>query len=190
MRSKPIVVYVIALAVMAGFAGLWVIAAEGDHANIIQAPPGGKLTLADGIQQAVRAPEVAVSARCVDNAGKLLFSIYTAQKGFALDAEHNVFRELSGSPGAGIWKPNEDILKDIPHVACASGQFTLLSLTNLSLLDILKKAETDQPGTVLSIAPVVQDHKAQFLVIVSAMDRKVELRYDLMTGDLLIPMKK
>jgi hypothetical protein len=176
---------------LAVVAGLWAIGAENDHARPPQALPSSKLTLSEGIQQAVRLPEIAISAKYeFDNAGKLSLSIYTAQKGFAADAEHNVFRELSGNPEVDKWKPNEDILKDIPRVASASSQFTLLSLTNLSLLDILKKAETDQSGTVFSITPVVQDRKGQFLVLVSVMNKTVELRYDLMTGELLLPMKK
>ena len=37
----------------------------------------------------------------------------------------------------------------------------------------------DQPGTVYSITPEVRDRKPQFIVLVAANDKSVELRYDL-----------
>jgi hypothetical protein len=101
-----------------------------------------------------------------------------------VDAEHNVLKELSGSPEGAKWKPEVEVFKDVPHVSRASEQLTLMSLTKVSLLDILKKAEKDQPGTVFSITPVLHDRKGEFVVLVAASGKVVDLHYDLMTGEL------
>jgi hypothetical protein len=191
MRSKLTIACGIAVAVVIGPIALWAIAGEDDYGKLIQALPKSKITLAEGIQQAAKSPETAISAKFeFDDNGKLSLSVYTAEKGLAVDAEHNVLKELSGSPEADKWKPEVEVFKDVPHVCRASGQLVLMSLAKPSLLDIIKKAETDQPGTVFSITPVVQDRKAQFVVLVSAKDKAVELRYDLMTGELLTPKRK
>jgi hypothetical protein len=166
--------------------GLWPVAAadKEDYGKLLQALPMSKRTLADGIKQAAaKAPEVAISAKFELEEGKLSLSVYTAEKGLGADAEHNLLKELAGSPEAAQWKPQVEVFKDVPHVSRASQQLTLMSHSKFSLLDILRKAEKDQPGTVFSIAPVLRDRKAQFVVLVASQGNVVELRYDLMTGE-------
>jgi hypothetical protein len=92
---------------------------------------------------------------------------------------------LSGSPEGDKWSPEVEVFKDVPHVARASQQLTLMSLTKVSLLDVIKKAEKDHPGTVFSIAPVLHDHKGEFVVLVAAEGKVAEFHYDLMTGEPL-----
>ena len=155
-----------------------------DYGKLIRALPMTKQTLAAGIKQAAtKAPEVAISAKFELEDGKLSLSVYTAEKGLGADAEHNVLKELAGSPAADAWKPEVEVFKDVPHVSRASQQLTLMSRSNFSLLDILEKAEKDQPGTVFSITPVLRDRQAQFIVLVAADGKAVELKYDLTTGE-------
>lgn len=184
MSSKTIVAWSAAVLLALGAGGVrYAGGEEEDSAKLIQALSKSKHTLAQGIQQAAaKAPEAAISAKFELEEGKLSLSVYTAEKGLGVEAEHNVLKELAGGPEAEKWTPETEVFKDVPHVSRASEQLTLLSLSSSSLLDIVKKAEKDQPGTVFSITPVLHDRKAQFVVLLAAKDKVVELRYDLKTG--------
>jgi uncharacterized membrane protein YkoI len=144
-----------------------------------------KLTLADGIKQAAaKAPETAISAKFeLDDHKKLSLSVYTAEKGLETDAEHNVLKELAGSPEEGKWSPEVEVFADAEHLKRSAAQLTLMALSPQGLLDIIAKAEKEQPGTVFSITPVVENHKPQFVVLVAAQGKVVAVRYNLMTGE-------
>jgi hypothetical protein len=185
MKLRTVGTCAVAVLVTLSTGGLRPVAAadKEDYGKLLQALPRSKHTLAAGIKQAAaKAPEVAISAKFELEEGKLSLSVYTAEKGLGADAEHNVLKELAGSPVADEWKPEVEVFKDVPHVARASQQLTLMSLSKFTLLDILERVEKDQPGTVFSIAPVLRDRKPQFVVLVAADGKAVELRYDLMTG--------
>ncbi|HET6201543.1 MAG TPA: hypothetical protein VFI25_01930 [Planctomycetota bacterium] len=171
---------------------------------LLKALPKSKHSLAEGIQQVSKAPEVAISAKFEmeeedgekgekdekeEEEGELSLSVYTVEKGVGVDAEHNVLKEFAGSPEAAQWKPEVEVFKDAAHIARASAQLTLMALSPFSLVDIVRKAEKDQPGTVYSVTPVLRDRKPAFEVLVAAQGKTVELRYDLMKGDLVKPAK-
>lgn len=157
---------------------------EKDEKALLDALSKSKLTLADGIKQAAaKLPEAAISAKFELEDGKLSLSVYTVEKGLAVGAEHNVLKELAGSPLEAKWNPKGEVFMDVPHVSRASEQLTLMALTPLSLLDIIKKAEKDQAGTVFSITPVLHDRKGAFVVLVAAQGKVVHLAYDLVKGD-------
>lgn len=172
-------------------AGLLPVLAEehGDSGKLLQVLPKCKKSLADGIKQAsAKAPETAISAKFeLDDKGAISLSVYTAGNGLGVDAEHNVLKELAGSPESETWTAEVEVFKDVEHVSRASQQLTVMTVSKFSLLDILKKAEKDQPGRAYSITPVVRDRKAQFVVSIAVKDKTVELFYDAMTGD---PVKK
>jgi hypothetical protein len=185
MRSRILGVWGAAVLGVLGVGGLRPVGAadKDDYAKLLPVLSRSKITLAEGIKQAAaKTPEAAISAKFELEEGKLSLSVYTAEKGLGNDAEHNVLKELAGSPEAG-WKPGVEVFKDVPHVSRASQQLALMSLTKFSLLDILQKAEKDQSGTIFSITPVLRDHKAQFVVLVAAEGKVVELSYDLITGE-------
>src|SRR6059058_22638 len=74
-------------------------ALSDDSAALVKALAKTKHTLADGIKQVSKAPETAISAKFeLDDNGKLSLSVYTAEKGLGVDAEHNVLKEYGGSP--------------------------------------------------------------------------------------------
>jgi hypothetical protein len=186
MRSKTLGVWGTAVLVVLGIGGIRPVGAadKDEYAKLLPVLSKSKLTLAEGIKQAAaKGPEAAISAKLELEEGKLSLSVYTAEKGLGQDAEHNVLKELAGSPEVAQWKPAVEVFKDVPHVSRASQQLALMSLTKLSLVDILQKAEKDQAGTAFSITPVLHDRKAQFVVLIAAEGKVVELHYDLITGE-------
>lgn len=174
-----------AFAVMVGIAGQGAPAfAEGGDAELLKALPSAKVTLAVGVQQAqAKAPEVSISAKFeMDHGGQLALSVYTAEKGLAVDAEHNVLKELIGSPTSGTWKPEVEVFKDVPHVSRSAQQLAVMALSKLTLDDVIKLAAKDQPGTVYSVIPIFRGRTPVFAVKVAAGDKTVELAYDALTG--------
>src|SRR5262245_5240224 len=125
------------------------VAAEADYSKLLPVLSQSKHTLAEGIQQAAaRPPEVAISAKFELHNGELALSVYTAEKGLKADAEHNVLKELIGSPASAKWNPEVEVFKDVPHVSRSAQQLSLMAISRFSLLDIIKKAEKDQTGMV------------------------------------------
>jgi hypothetical protein len=189
MISKTVIAWAVAVLLVSQGAGSRLMGADetGDKsAKVLAVLPNSKHTLADGIKQAsARSPEVAISAKFELDGDRLSLSVYTVEKGLGADAEHNVLKELAGSPEGGKWSPEVEVFKDVPHVSRASQQLTLMSLTQVSLLDVIKKAEKDHPGTVFSITPVLHDHKGECVVLVGTGGKVAEFRYDLMTDEPL-----
>src|SRR5258705_12226752 len=114
--------------------------------KLLAALAKSKLTLAQGIERAA-AKEAVLSAKFELEEGKLSLSVYTVEKGLGTDAEHNVLKELAGSPESDQWHPETEVFKDIPHVSRASQQLAIVAMSPLTLLDIIKKAGKDHPGT-------------------------------------------
>jgi hypothetical protein len=166
-------------AASAGFA-----AEAGSEVALLKALPKSKQTLLGGIQQAqAKAPETAISAKFeMDDKGELSLSVYTAEKGLSADAEHNVLKELSGNPAAAKWSPEVEVFKDVPHVARSAQQLAVMALSSLSLADVIKRAEKDQPGTVYSVIPMLRGRKPVFTVLVASGEKTIEREYDAVTG--------
>lgn len=154
---------------------------KAQQAALVNALAQSKLTLAEGIRRVTQTGEVPISAKFeFDDGGKLSLSIYTAEKGLSGDAEHNVLKELSGSPEQKDWKPETEVFKDVAHVARSSEQLTLLRLSRHSLIEILESAQKKHPGTVLAITPLVKAHQPVFVVLDAVgKDRVIELDYRL-----------
>jgi hypothetical protein len=161
-----------------------------DRAKLLSALPASKLTLADGIREAEKTKGAAISAKFeLDHGGKLSLSVYTAGKGFAADAEHNVLQEHAGSPEATPWKFESEVFEDVPHVARSAQQLTLASLATASLLDVATKAEKAGKGTVLSVTPRVRDRKGVYVVETAADGKVSEWIFDL-AGEMAAPKAK
>jgi hypothetical protein len=154
-----------------------------DSAALAKSLSRSKHSLAEGVKQVSRAPETAISAKFeFDDAGKLSLSVYTAEKGLGVDAEHNVLKEYGGSPEQAAWKPEIEVFKDVAHVARASEQRTLMALSKMSLVDAIAMAEKEKGGQVLSITPIVEGHDAYFAVKTVSGDKVVESKIKLL-GD-------
>jgi hypothetical protein len=162
-----------------------------EQAALSKALAQSKLGLIEGIQQSTKTGEVAISAKFeLDDAGKLSLSIYTAENGLNIGSEHNVLKELSGSPVQDKWNPAAEVFKDIPHIKRSSEQLTLMRLSPFTLIDILAKVQKTHRGVVFSITPAIQGNKPVFVVLKDAGGGKVtELDYSLLNGSLLTASK-
>ena len=151
-----------------------------DYTALLKVLSNSKHSLADGIRQATKSTQVPISAKFeLDDNGKLSLSVYTAENGLTTDAEHSVLKELSGSPEAAAWNPEVEVFKDPEHLKRAAAQQTLMVLSQMSLLDVIAKAQKQQPGTVFSVTPVVVGHQPKFNVLVANNGRVITLAYDL-----------
>jgi len=151
-----------------------------DYTALLKVLSNSKHSLADGIRQATKSTQVPISAKFeLDDNGKLSLSVYTAENGLTTDAEHSVLKELSGSPEAAAWSPEVEVFKDPEHLKRAANQQTLMGLSQMSLLDVIAKAQKQQPGTVFSVTPVVVGHQPKFNVLVADNGRVITLSYDL-----------
>ena len=163
---------------------------EADQAVLLQALPNSKLSLSDGLKQSTKGTEVPISAKFeLDDNKKLSLSIYTAEKGLVVDSEHNVLKELAGSPEKTPWAPDAEVFKDLPHVARASEHLTLTALAKHSLYDVVSRAQKDHSGTVLSIMPAVQNKRPVFIVLIANKGKVAEYVYDAITAKPLAAMK-
>jgi len=156
---------------------------NGGQDDLLKVLPKAKLSLADGIKQLTKGNEVAISGKFEMHEGHLALSVYTVEKGLGEDPEHNVLKEFLGSPEGAEWKPEVEVFKDVPHVSRSAMQLTIMSLSKVTLLDVIAKAEKDGKGMVYSINPKLRDRKAVFVVLVSADGKSSDFLYDAMTGD-------
>src|SRR5262249_12257393 len=175
--EDPIMTKSVVAALVMVFAGV----ALDDDAKLLAELPKSKLSLAKGIEQAA-AKEAVISAKFELEEGKLSLSVYTVEKGLGVDAEHNVLKELAGSPESATWHPETEVFKDIPHVSRASQQLAIVAMSPITLLDVIKKAEKDHPGTVYSVIPMMKERKAVYEVKVASGGKSAELIYDALSG--------
>lgn len=99
-----------------------------------------------------------------------MLSVYTAKQGRDRDAEQNTLMELIGPATDAAWKPQTEVFADKEHLARSVMQLTLMQLTRLSLADVIKKAEAQQPGTVYSVIPAVQGGRPVVDVLLATRD--------------------
>ena len=156
---------------------------DQETAALVQALPGSKISLLEGLRQVGKGDEAAISAKFeFDDNHKLSLSVYTAEKGMAVDAEHNVLKEFSGSPEQPAWSPQAEVFKDIPHVARASEHLTLMSVAHFTLADIVAMTQKRHKGTVFSVTPAVLGKHPVAVVLIADKGKVVELDIDMVTG--------
>src|SRR5258706_10370837 len=100
-----------------------------------------KVSLLDGLRQAAKANGIPISAKFEMEDGKLSLSVYTAEKGLAVEAEKNVLEELSGSPEQDKWTPQTEVFKDVPHVARSAEQLTVMALGREGLVAVIAEVQ-------------------------------------------------
>jgi hypothetical protein len=160
--------------------------ADEEITALLKVLGNAKVSLADGVRQVSKGGEAAISAKFeLDDNKKLSLSVYTAEKGLAEDAEHNVLKEYSGSPEQTPWAPEAEVFKDLEHVSRASGHLTLMALANHSLADFITMAQKQHKGTVFSAWPEGQNHRPVLVVLVADQGKANDYRYDLMSGRAL-----
>lgn len=160
--------------------------ASADDDRLVALLPRSRHTIAQAVRQAeYPCPhEPVISARFERNHdGKLSLSLASAEKGLSVAAEHNVLKELVASPESERWTPAVEVFKEVEHVARAATELTLAALSKFTLLEVLERAEKDEPGIVYAITPVVVERRALWVVRVSTKAGVVSLRYDLLSGE-------
>jgi hypothetical protein len=170
------------------------IAEEGDE-GMLKALPTAKHSLAEGIRESSKAPNVALSAKFEigddgDTKGKLVLSVYAAKKGLTDDPWQGGLTEFAAAAGADKWTPGDEARKEGEDLAHAAQQETLLTLTSVTLADVVAKASSAGKGTVVSATPMIRDRKAVFVVETAADGKISEWLFDLKTGDLVAPKAK
>jgi hypothetical protein len=156
---------------------------DEETAALLKVLNNSKISMVEGVRQLTKGGEAAISAKYeLDDNKKLSLSVYTAEKGLEADPEHNVLKEFAGSPEKTPWTSEAEIFKDIPHVARASGQLSLMALAKHTLADFITMAQKQNKGTVYSAIPEVQNHRPVLVVLIADKDKVNEVRYDLETG--------
>jgi hypothetical protein len=183
MKPVPGILAVLALGASASFVHA-LSSRSQDSAALAKAVAGSKHSLAEGIRQVSSGPETAISAKFeFDDDNKLSLSVYTAEKGLGVEAEHNVLKEYAGSPDDAAWKPGTEVFNDVEHVARAAQQLTLMALAKASLADVVAKAEKEMKGQVLSVTPVLEGRSAAFTVQFASGDKVTVTRYMLLDDE-------
>jgi hypothetical protein len=177
---------VVTVAVVA--AGVVVATAEEGDEGMLKALPTAKHSLAEGVRESSKAPNVALSAKFEmgddgDTKGKLVLSVYAAKKGLTDDPWQSGLTEFAAAAAADKWAPGDEARKDGEDLAHAAQQETLLTLTTVTLADVVAKAEKAGKGTVVSATPMVRDRKAVFVVETAADGKVSERLFDLKTGE-------
>ncbi len=156
---------------------------EKDASVLLSRLRESKLSLIDGIRQAEKANGPAISAKFEMKGDKLMLSVYTAKDGLGKDSEHNTLMELIGDATQVQWTPETEVFEDKPHIARSAMHLTAMQLTKMTLADVVKRASTQQQGTVYSVIPAVRDGKSVFDVMVATPDGKnAHLTLDATTG--------
>ncbi len=119
-----------------------------------------KISLADGIAQAAKTGPVIEAKFEPDDSGNLSLSAYPV-KSLALDAERNVFQELSGDPTATPWAPGLDTFSDFEHLTRSSRDLTLVQLSSLQLADAVGEVVASGGNPYWAI-PTIQEGRAGF----------------------------
>lgn len=186
LSNARVLLFGVMLLIIGGWQSAHAAEAAASQAALVGELAKSKLTLAEGIREAAKTGGVPISAKFeFDDAGKLSLSVYIAHKGLSVAPAENIFEEVAGSPQQSPWKTETEVFKDVPHVARSAQQLTLLSLSRLTLLDLIANAQKKQPGTVFSITPAVRQRKPVAVVLVARNGKISELSYNLQSGALV-----
>src|SRR5438874_7188713 len=155
-------------------------AQQADQA-LLRAMANAKVTLAQGIAQVAKGPEVPTEAKYEMDGGKLMLSVYTSAKGFDTASEDNSFIEYKGDATGASWTPKKEVFADFKHIARAAQYHTLLSMTKMTIPAIIQKASAQ--GTVFSVKEKVRNGKPVFEVMTAQGPAAKTTYYDLATGE-------
>ena len=155
--------------------------AEEVDQTLLRAMGNAKVTLAQGIAQVAKGPEVPTEAKYEMEGGKLMLSVYTSAKGFETAAEDNSFNEYSGEATTASWAPKKEVFADLKHIARSAQYHTLLSMTRMTIPAIIQKASAQ--GTVFSVKEKVRNGKPVFEVMTAQGNNAKTTFYDLATGE-------
>ncbi|MGV8838964.1 MAG: hypothetical protein ACWA6X_01530 [Bauldia sp.] len=168
----------------AGMAGAqdYVPANDPDLLAVATALSGTTHTLAEAIAQVAVGTEVPIEAKFEVEDGVFWLSVYTAERGLDVMAEENAFKEYKADATAAQWTPQVEVFADFEHIARSAQYQTLLSMTQVSILEIIEKASA--LGSVFSVKEKVVDGYPVFEVMTASGGAVTQTLYDLATGEV------
>jgi len=179
------VVGTIAVILLGVFNSVSLSAAEHNDDALLGKLKSSKHSMAEGIKQSEKDNGVAISAKFEMKGETLMLSVYTAKAGLEKDSEHNVLIELIGDAAKDTWTTETEVFEDKKHLTRSAMQLTLVQLSKLSLVEVIQKAESAQPGTVYSVIPSVKNGNPVFDVkVATAEGKNVQLIIDGRTGSV------
>jgi hypothetical protein len=155
-----------------------------EYMDLAKALPNAKHTLAEAVMTMTKGTEVPIEAKFELDKGKLMLGVYTSAKGLGTAAEANSFKEYNGDATMAAWMPGTEVFTDLQHIARSAQYHTLLSMTKLTIADMIKKASTSG-ATVFSVKEMVRNGKPVFEVLTAQGGAVKATYYDLVTGDAI-----
>lgn len=87
-------------------------------------------------------------------------SVYNCPKGRETHVEFNPLTETLGDATVTPWAPANKIFDDVPHLTRSAMNLTVMQSTDLSLVDIIRKAQNPKPGTPWYAIPQIYNGHA------------------------------
>ena len=172
---------IIMLASVAGLVGFPALAQEEDLARWSRRCPSRRIRSSRGSSR-WRRHRGSHEAKFEMEDGELMLSVYTSEAGLAVIPEENVFKEYKGPATETGWDPKVEVFEDFAHIARSAQYHTLLSMTDVTIPDIIEKASAEG-DTVISVKAKVRDGRPVFEVYSAGDGAAEETLYDLMTGE-------
>lgn len=120
------------------------------------------VSMADGFAKARTSGALIEAKYELGDDGKLSLSIYPAGKGLAMDAERNVFQELSGDPTIAPFAGKLDVFADSDreHLVRSTRDLTLVQLSKVTLEEAVTQAS--KTGVVYWAIPTIKAGRAGY----------------------------
>jgi hypothetical protein len=163
------------------------VAANHDPKVIIPLLSASKLSLVEGIELAQKTHGPATSAKFeVNDAGKLVLSVYTIPEGFGVEPEKATLSEVLIDPTADQPQLNLKVFPDKEHIARAASHMTLFRLSPLTLADVLRNASRETKATPIDVRnPTVRDKRPVAEVLMfDANKQPLTVVVDLLSGSV------
>jgi hypothetical protein len=130
----------------------------GNDVSIVEQ---SKISLADGVAAASKnGAVIEAKFELADDGKSLSLSLYPAGKGLQMDAERNLFQELSGDPTADQFAGSLEVFADQEHLTRSARDLTLVQLSTVSLSDAIDQASWD--GNVFWAIPTIRHGRAGY----------------------------
>jgi hypothetical protein len=119
-----------------------------------------QVSLADGLAVAEQTGKVIEAKFELGDDGNLSLSLYPLGKGFDVDAERNVFQELSGDPRTAPFQGGLETFDDREHLLRSARDLTLMQLSTRSLSSVITQASAN--GKVFWAIPTIRGGHAGY----------------------------
>lgn len=133
------------------------------------------VSLLDGIREAEKSGPVIEAKFELDDAKQLSLSVYPAGKAVDVDAERQVFRELSGDPTKAPFAGALETFSDEEHLTRSSRDLTLVQLSTRKLSDVVADAQSS--GTVYWAVPTMRAGRAGYGVYLRTACGQTQYRF-------------